>query len=517
MKILRYLLLQILACLIITSYSIGQSTLTVANGGKMKITSGTSVQQQNLNIGSGSQLVNRGDLTVSGVLVNYAGTPGLILKADENGYGSLMHSTPVVPATAEQYLTSERWHLVSPPVSIETIEPYLDIYLKKYHETNDTWEYLTQPLSIELEKTKGYSAWASDEYTGTTTVYLEGTLTAGDIVVQDISYTIGSPKIGWNLIGNPYPSTVDWNTSWNLTNMGGWAVIYENGTNKGWNPYLTGDLRSYNGKTDGLIAPQQGFWVRALDNNASVVIKQSARSHGDVPFYKDNYAGKSIQNIRLTVTANGYSDATTIIFHEEGTNDFDGLYELEKHWNIDEAPNIYSTGANGGYYSVNVLPEDWIENNDLPVIPVGFKIDPGTDCQILATGMETFNLQTPIFLEDLKEETFHDLRNNPIYTFTTEPDDDENRFLLHFSEMMSLEDELFSSILVYSYENAIYIHVPKNITGAADVFDLMGQQIAQFKIDQMLTRKVIDKSTGYYIVTIYMVDNMMTKKVYIKN
>jgi hypothetical protein len=34
------------------------------------------------------------------------------------------------------------------------------------------------------------------------------------------------------LIGNPYPSAIDWNldNGWNRTNTGGWAVIYDNAT-----------------------------------------------------------------------------------------------------------------------------------------------------------------------------------------------------------------------------------------------------------------------------------------------
>ena len=56
-------------------------------------------------------------LTVNGDLVNNAGTNGMVLKADNSGMASLLHSTNGVSAKVEQYLSSERWHLVSPPIS----------------------------------------------------------------------------------------------------------------------------------------------------------------------------------------------------------------------------------------------------------------------------------------------------------------------------------------------------------------------------------------------------------------
>ena len=72
---------------------------------------------------------------------------------------------------------------------------------------------------------------------------------------------------GWNLIGNPTPSTIDWNSSsWTKTNMDGTIYV--------WDP-STGNYRTWNGSTgdlgNGLIAPFQAFWVKA--NAASPLLK----------------------------------------------------------------------------------------------------------------------------------------------------------------------------------------------------------------------------------------------------
>ncbi|MEZ5196894.1 MAG: hypothetical protein R2764_10950 [Bacteroidales bacterium] len=287
----------------------------------------------------------------------------------------------------EQYLTSERWHLVSSPMANATIETYLDIYLKRWNEEDSTWTYLTQPLSIPMDATTGYSAWASNGLTGTTTVNYEGNLNNGDYLVH-LAYSPASNATGWNLLGNPYPSAIDWNadSSWSRTNVGGWAVVYDNATFRGWNPFLTGSLRSYNGKADGIIPATQGFWVRAYQGSASLTIPQSQRGHHSQMFYKNTDENTDMY-LRLTVSANGFNDEAVVIFKEGATENFDGLYDLEKMYNVDEAPNIYSTVNGGNLYSVNVIPSDFISASDSPIIPVGFKLGLEKECTIGVSGL----------------------------------------------------------------------------------------------------------------------------------
>ncbi|MEZ5146941.1 MAG: hypothetical protein R2759_07640 [Bacteroidales bacterium] len=56
--------------------------------------------------------------------------------------------------TVQQYLSSERWHFVSPPVSGATINSYLDVYLKEYDETSMMYDYLVNPTNTPLSPEK---------------------------------------------------------------------------------------------------------------------------------------------------------------------------------------------------------------------------------------------------------------------------------------------------------------------------------------------------------------------------
>ncbi|MBN2172593.1 MAG: T9SS type A sorting domain-containing protein [Bacteroidales bacterium] len=513
MKTLKILLIQITACLIITGVSQGQGTFNLTDGIRVGISAGTSVQNNDLYIQEDSRLINRGELSVNGVLVNFAGTSGLVIKADENGYGSLLHDTPGVYATVEQYLSSERWHLVSSPVMESTIETYLDIYLKEWSEQAEAWNYLVQPVSLPMKRLQGFSAWASDGLTGPATVVFDGRLSNGNALYDSLTFTPGGEQEGYNLIGNPYPSPVEWNTDWYLQDIGGWAVVYENGTFLGWNPWMPEGQQSYNGKTNGMIAPTQGFWIKAFGPDPVIMAPQSARKHHSEPFYKEPM--EAIQYIELECKANGYSDETKIIFMAGGTEGFDGMYELEKHWNIDEAPNIY-TMENDRSLAIDVLPEDWIETASLPVIPLGLRIVPPTDCEIHATGIETFDPETPILLEDLKEGTIHNLRQNETYSFSSGPLDDPERFLLHFASPNDVDEIQPAGVNIYAYQNNVYVTIPSSSHGQAAVYDMRGIEICAFDLDWELTKKSIDQ-TGYYVVQVIMDKTISTQKVFIKN
>mgnify|MGYP006288155253 CR=1 FL=1 len=500
---------------IITHCSLGQSTLNLAGSGKVHIDSGTVFTMNDLNISTGSQLVNRGHLTVNGVLANFAGTPGLILTADESGYGSLMHYTPLVAATVQQYLASERWHLVSPPVTQSQIVVYENIYLKEWSEAGAEWTYLVQPTTIPMNQYEGYSAWADNDLTGATTVSFEGSLKAGNGAFSNLSYSAASPQPGWNLVGNPYPSPVEWNTNWTLNDVGGWAIVYENGTFKGWNPWMPSGEQSYNGKTDGLISPTQGFWIRTTGESPYVFIPQSARSHGPSPFLKESEISQA-QSLHLVASANGFEDETVILFMEGADPGFDALYDLEKHMNVLESPNLYSIPATGKAHAVNVLPDDWIETTEPAIIPVGFDIGINTECTITATGIESFDPSITIYLEDKKEDVLHNLHNNPEYIFGSSGQDDPDRFMLHFGDMTGIDDSQLNDISVYSFKDDIYIRNPGENNGYAVIYDMQGRTISEVLLDNELTKIKIYR-TGYYIVKVQSADNVIIRNVFIKH
>ena len=485
-----------------------------ASGNFPDIVSGLTVDCYDLTINSGANIVTQGALSVDGVLTNLSGISGLTIESDAGGTGSLIHNTHGVAANMQQYLSSERWHFVSSPISNADIGTYLNIYLKQWNEPTADWTYLVQPTTTPINIGQGYSAWSSDNLEGNIIVDYTGNLNIDDVTVN-LPYTVASSQTGWYLAGNPYSSAIDWTTNWNLNNVGGWAIIYDNGVSRGWNPYLPPGSESYNGKTDGIIPATQGFWVRATGNGSQMTIPSTERVHSSQVFYKNS--GTEAEMLRLIAAGNGYSDEAVIIFHPEGTPGFDGLYDLEQHYNVAEAPQFYSIISENEFYAVNVLPDsELIESS---TVELGFEITIPGEYTISASELGSIDPSISVFLEDLKLQATTDLRLEDTYVFTADPMDDKNRFILHFGEPNAIAGHIDNSnISIWSFGQDIYIKTPKKTTGPVEVYNMMGINIFSTNMENTNYHKfTLNKNMGYYVVKVLTEKGVVSEKVFISN
>jgi len=436
-----------------------------------------------------------------------------LFEADATGMASYIDNggTTVMGTTSvQQYVTSERWHLVSSPITDATINTYYDVHLKFYNEPTNTWTYLVLPTTIPMNIAQGYAAWSSDQYNGTTTVTFStptGQLNDAEVTIDTLDYTPGAPLIGFNLIGNPYPCALNWNSSWPLSNMSGWMMIYDNGIYRGYNI----DGTSYNGGTP-IIPSTQGFWVRALNSDAIITIPRSQRIHNSQSFYKDSDIIE-LPVVSLSVEINGMKDEAKVIFSSLASNEFDGLYDLEKFENVSEAPTIF-TASGGIDLAVNYLPENYQNVS----IPVGFKTGQEGLFQINLESLANLPANVHVYLEDLKEGNTVELNENANYEFVYSPLDDLHRFNLVFKDnYFGIDDPEMNNINIYAFKNIVYINIPEMNNGEVVIYDLMGKEIArETAIGGSMTEIPVNNGDAYYLVTVQTGGKFISKKVFIK-
>jgi hypothetical protein len=449
--------------------------LTIESGGKLTIASG-------------------GQLTVAGTLTNSAGSTGLVVEA----LGSLITNGSVVGSatvncTIPAASAPGAWHFISAPVSNAFSDLFKDLYLQELDETNYLYKDITA-IGTAIIPMKGYALWG--DVAGLPISYI-GNLNNGVTTSIPVTRTNSLPpgQPGWNLVGNPFPSYIDWMSGgWTKTNVN--ASIYIE---------LNGVWASYNG-TIGInggsryIAPCQGFLVEA-SSTGSLTMTNAVRTHNTATFFKNSQ--EVVNNlIRLKVTGNGYSDEAVVMFLPDATSEFDGQFDAHKRYgDIKEVAQIYTLGSIP--LAINTLPET-------SSVPVGIHVGVNGTFTIAATEMNDLKYVT---LEDTKTGIFTDLSVKP-YTFNFTAGENEQRFVLHFSAL-SVNEKESTVANIYSNNQTVYVNMKDQLKGDIFVYDISGKLITS-KVSVQGTTEIGLNVTGNYIVKVITKDNTEVKKVFIK-
>lgn len=178
-----------------------------------------------------------------------------------------------------------------------------------------------------LQPGEGFMVWSGDTITGTQpfTIDLEGEPNQGDIIMPVTFTNTGtSTEDGWNLVGNPYASTVDWESpNWTKVNMAN-ATYILNPDNEQYATYVNG--ASVNGGSR-YIASQQAFWVYAMSSGPSLIAREGTKSSIDQAFLKNSNISPGIN---ISVNGFGMTDEC-IMRHVDGSSDaFDFEYDAYK-------------------------------------------------------------------------------------------------------------------------------------------------------------------------------------------
>ncbi len=185
------------------------------------------------------------------------------LESDENGYASFIDNGSFSVSgevKVERYITDDQWHYITPPVSNAQANVFTGLWLEYWNEHNNTWAPITSTTE-DLLAGKGYKTWASSGSTGSVILEFPGILNTGNYN-PEITLSGDPDAVGWNLIGNSFPSAIDWGTENNPVS----GFIRTNVDNTIY--YWTGiQYATYNPSGDGVgtnggrqyIASMQGF------------------------------------------------------------------------------------------------------------------------------------------------------------------------------------------------------------------------------------------------------------------
>jgi hypothetical protein len=413
----------------------------------------------NVIVSSGILTIDQ-DVTINNLTVNpgaavtlYAGktlvvTGNLMLKSNAaNGtatfvdYGGTLHVSGA--SNVEQYFTSGRNWYVSSPVTAATGNVVLGTTgnkLWQYNEANADWTTDVPATSTPLNIMNGFVANVVSD--GVVT-FTGGVLNTGDQSLTVNRTENGRAKRGFNLVGNPYPSYVNWESATKNNLLPSMWYRSRNALNS----YV---FDSYNGEShvgtnlNGFavtanIPPLQAFWVKVSDGQTSGALSftNAARTHKSAA---DGYLLRSQQAeeqqvLRMDVSNDQNRDQAILVLNAKASNGFDS-YDTPKMSNENSSiPEIY-TMADSEAVAINGL-KSLAANLELPL---GFKTGESDNFTFRVSEASNFEAGTLILLKDKWSNTTQDLTDGKTYSFSSDAINTLDRFALVIKTLSSQTD-----------------------------------------------------------------------------
>lgn len=526
-------------------------------------------------LAAASGLTANGTLTVNGTLVS--ATP-----SDETIGGSIITTTGAGAVTGtgtininRYFNVNGRWQYVSVPMTNQqsdlftenttsgNFNPNFYIYNETFDQTAmadpsdisysnydygsgyNFWEAWTQVQAtagapVALDPAIGYICYNEGDLN---TVFTTGAgnpdrLNHSASYSPAVSYTLNDCGNiatdfydGWNLIGNPYQSALDWDViklPANLTNFATTVYMWD-GDNGNYIYYNNGDGTEDPGDGQTLnsdataryIPPMQSFMVKATAAAPSITIPATARVHYDKQLYKSDNNTPSFDYIKLQIEHNGMNDQTLVRFLNNASEDIDNQYDAYKMYattvGLPQISSIVDINGTSTPLAINSLP---IENVEYKAIPLSIVAKNSGDYSFTAPELNTYELRNFYLADYVNEEPiFTDLSLQPNYSVYLEEGEYQDRFYL-FALYSTTPIENFnnnlSSVNIYSNQKWVFLKInnQKDISGQLSVFDILGKELFRTDVSSNYNEyDLMHLPTGTYIVKYISKNQTVSQKI----
>lgn len=420
-----------------------------------------------LRISSSSTVTLETDIALTGALQPNSGIfdwngHAVTLLSDDENTGSIGEISDEAQILGDEIIyhryfpaASGNWRMMCSPLTDATFEQWNDDIpttgfpgadypnypnsanpwpnIRKYDESVMNEEMSTGFVAIsniteEIENGRGYFTYFIPSGG---IIDMEGTFKRGEHT-WELSNTPGngSPaNVGWHLIGNPYPSAIDW------ANTDGWSKTGISGAVYAFDP-AQGQYSSYNngvstGQLNGQVASFQAFWVRAVGNNATLTINEKAKTSGNGIFFRSGSNDtKTLVRIRLKTDSPNTWDEAVIGFHDGALIEYDAELDALKMFAADtNLPNL-------------ALIPDTVSKDPFSIAMVPVPVDDSVYELLIKSGnkssftlentmVDSFDNDLCLVLEDREMQTMQPFNMGDAYNFTVGEMDLSSRFALH--------------------------------------------------------------------------------------
>ncbi|WP_161787199.1 DUF4394 domain-containing protein [Hymenobacter sp. IS2118] len=381
-------------------------------------------------LASGGNLTLLSNATGTAYVVNASGvvsgnaTVQRYITPNNTGLGYRHYSAPVMGSTVADLTTTGFTPVVNPAYNSipqpNPVTPFPTVF--GYDETRvntsgsagtidfDKGFVSPNALSSALMVTRGYTVNIPAE----AKVDFVGTLNNGPQSASGLTRG-GEDKSGWHLLGNPYPSPINWDAV-GRTGVGAAVYVFRSTSQYGgeYSSYLANGVGTNGGTAE--IAVAQGFFVRVGEPNSNGTVSftnQVRLTPFASPVFQRGAATAPLVRLALRNAA-GATDETVVYFDAAATTGFDAEFDAYKLAGSSGSSVATETGAPVTVLAINGLPAlgtaDVVVNLRVQANKAGTYTLRAAELLRLPTG-------TFAFLRDALTGARIDLATQPEYSF----------------------------------------------------------------------------------------------------
>jgi hypothetical protein len=435
-----------------------------------------------------------------------------------SGFGYKYFSSPFQAATVSEF--GDDMNLAA---------PFTSFYSYDEGRTSSGWVSYINPAWV-LNPMRGYAVNFGSSAIANT-VDVTGIVNNGSLSLTLYNHNNLYTK-GLNLIGNPYPSPIDWNalSGWTKTNIDSALYYFTASTTDQFGGTYSSYIKgiSSDGIATNIIPSMQGFFVHVSDGTWPVTgtltfnnnVRLTDQTH---PFIKSE--SQSEKSFLLLVA--GYSDDSTsydplaIYFDEKATYNFDGQLDALKLFNTDrKVTNFYSFGNDGRMLSINALP---MTEENLCTVRLGIKTERNGDVIFKIRNLVGDFFYKTIYFSDVITKVNQDLLPDKQYRVNLNAGDYQDRFFLNLSNSITYIPDLTPVgdwIDIYATHGILKAEIKLQSCekGTLTIYNLLGQPLNIYKIYRPGHHEFCPLiRDGIYIVTFNSGDIRISKKVFMQS
>lgn len=502
---------------------------------------------QHLTINNNAGVNLNGNLNIAGILLptlgqfNTGGYLTLLASAsqaaliDGSGLGSVTGNV-----TMQGYLASAfGYHYISSPFQAAKVSQLSnDINLAatfpslyKYDESlaSSGWVNYTDSTGL-LTPTQGYTAnfgsTALPKTFDIKGVVNNGTISSPTLYNHNNTYTLG-----FNLIGNPYPSPIDMSitSGYTATNIDFALYYFDASTTDQYSGTYTSYINglSTTGVFNTIVPAMQGFFVHV--SNGTYPVTANLTFNNKVRITQLTPPVRALNGIDdrtlLRLSAQSATDATisdpvVVYFDDLATTAYDKELDALKLMNTDaKTPNLYAVSTDANNLSISAIPNP---GDSSKKIPLG--LETSTSGWLLLNASTIKNIPTGmhVYLSDTETGINQDLQINPTYRLYLAAGKYKNRFFLTFNKGLlttTPETDTVASTELKIYSTGSNLMVTSNYTKATLVIiNMLGQTMLKQDISGIGNHEIkLQVSSGIYLATLVSDKVKLTKKIFIRN